>query len=160
MGIEMVIDKKFLRDHAEKRKELCDELERYELNNGKSYYGKSPSDINGMPNGSSEYQSKTESSAIRRCDTESYIGNLEQEIKEETRRIDELIKILPTAKEKYVIRLKYYQCLEWDDITDWMYGNVSGYCRNTEQYKQKAMKIHGIALSKMVAYQAEHGDKV
>ena len=130
----MIIDKKFLKEHAEHRKELRDELQRYELTNGVSYYGNSPSNIDGMPHSHSTGNT-TMDKVICKHDTETYIDKLESLINTEEQQIEEILKKMIKAKEKFVIRLKYYHCMEWDDVADQMLKEV---CKVAPELFQKA----------------------
>lgn len=150
----MIIDKEFLREHAEHRKELRDELQRYELTYGVSYYGKSPSNIDGMPHVHSGGNA-TLDSVIRDYDAETYIDKLETLVNKEQRQIEEVLKKIVKANQKYVIRLKYYHCMDWDDIADQMYADIRGYCNNLEKYKKKAIRVHGLALQNILKVQLE-----
>lgn len=150
----MIIDKEFLREHAEHRKELRDELQRYELTNGVSYYGKSPSNIDGMPHVHGGGNA-TMDSVIRNCDSETYIDKLESLVNKEERQIEEVLAKLTKANQKYVIRLKYYHCLDWEDIADQMYGDVRGYCNHLDRYKTKCVRVHGLALQNILKAQKE-----
>ena len=151
----MIIDKEFLREHAEHRKELRDELQRYELTHGISYYGKSPSNIDGMPHVHSGGNA-TMDSVIRNCDAETSIDKLESLVNGETRQIEEVLKKLTKANQKYVIRLRYYHYMDdWDDVAEQMYGDKRGYWEHQEKYKTKALRIHGMALKNILKVQEE-----
>lgn len=148
-----MIDKEYLRTHAEHRKELQDELQRYELDHGHSYYGKSPSNIDGMPHAVGGFLNGTYDQVNRTIDTETYIDKLETLVNEEQREIEKVLKLLNKADQKSVIRYKYYNCLEWEDVAFYLYCNNRNYCENTDYYKNKAQKIHGAALANMIKAQ-------
>ena len=143
-----MVDKDFLRRHAENRNELEDELRRYELMNSESFY-RSPSNIDGMPHGSGGITDSTAINAIREIDLTQQLKNLKELIKAEEIRIEAILALLPKANQKTVIRIKYYLRYDWDDIAIFMYGDRSDYYRNPEKYKTKAQKIHGAALANM-----------
>lgn len=149
-----MIDKEYLRRHAEKRKELQDELQRYELDQGCSYYGKSPSDIDGMPHAHGGISDRTFNNAVNAGDT-TLIRELRADIAEEEIEIEKAVRLLNRACQKSVIRYKYYNCLEWDDVAFYMYGNRRDYVDKAEYYKQKAQKVHGAALANMIRMQRE-----
>ncbi len=149
-----MIDKEYLRRHAEKRKELQDELQRYELDQGCSYYGKSPSDIDGMPHAHGGISDRTFNNAVNAGDT-TLIRELRADIAEEEAEIEKAVRLLNRACQKSVIRYKYYNCLEWDDVAFYMYGNRRDYVDKAEYYKQKAQKVHGAALANMIRMQRE-----
>lgn len=148
-----MVNKEFLRNHQEHRRELQDELQRYELDHGFSYYGKSPSNIDGMPHASGN-PSSVYDQIDRSLDIETYIDKLEAIINQEKKEIEEVLAQLKKASEKSVIRFKYYNCLEWDDVAFYMFSDRRDYCNRTEFYKNKAQKIHGAALANMMRIQS------
>lgn len=147
-----MIDKEYLKNHAEHRKELQDELQRYEVEHGYSYYGKSPSNIDGMPHGNGNKRSVYDN-VENVIDNGAYIEKLEKIIDDERLKIEELLRLLEKANQKSVIRYRYYNCLEWDEIAFYMYGNKRDYCDKYEHYKQKAQKVHGTAIANMISLQ-------
>lgn len=149
-----MVDKEFLRVHAEHRSELEDELRRYELMNGMSFY-RSPANNDGMPHASGEISDPTANNVIKQTDWSWLIAKLEKLIKEEEAEIEAVLALLPKAKQKTVIRIKYYQRYDWDDVALFMYGDKVDYVRNAEKYKVKAQKIHGAALANIKRVQLE-----
>lgn len=149
-----MIDKEYLRNHEENRKELQDELTRYELDHGYSYYGRSPSDIDGMPHGSAN-TGGIYNQLDSKIDTETNIDRLGKLVRLEEIEIEKVLNLLTKANQKSVIRYKYYNCLEWDDVAFYMYSNKRDYCERTDYYKNKAQKIHGTALANMIRVQRE-----
>lgn len=148
-----MIDKEYLRGHEEHRKELQDELQRYELENGCSYYGRSPSNIDGMPHATFANSSGVYDQVNRKLDSETYIDKLETLVNQERIEIEKVLNLLTKANQKSVIRYKYYNCLDWDDVAFYMYSNRRDYCEKTDYYKNKAQKIHGTALANMIKAQ-------
>lgn len=153
-----MIDKEFLRIHAERRNELEDELRRYDQMNGASYY-RSPASNDGMPHSSGGISDPTADPVIKKFDSSTFIGKLHQIITEEETAIEAVLAKLPKANQKTVIRIKYYQRYEWDDVALFMYGDKMDYARNTEKYKKKALNIHGTALANMKRVQEAEGGK-
>lgn len=149
-----MVDKEFLIAHAEHRCELEDELRRYELMNGESFY-RSPAGNDGMPHASGGINDSTANSIIRKLDSSNLIGQLQRMIQQEEEMIEAVIALLPKAKQKTVIRIKYYQRYDWDDVALFMYGDMMDYARNTEKYKKKALNIHGTALANMKRVQEQ-----
>lgn len=149
-----MVDKDFLKIHAEHRSELEDELRRYEMMNGNTFY-RSPSDIDGMPHALGGSSDKMADAVIRKTDSSTFIGALKEQIKKEEAEIEAVLALLPKAKQKTVIRVKYYNLYDWDDVAMFMFGDKSDYSRNTEKYKEKAQRIHGTALANMKKVQEE-----
>ena len=143
-----MIDKIYLRMHAEHRSELEAELRRYELINGMSPY-RSPSNTDGMPHASGGINDTTANAVINKLDSSSLIGHLRKIINDEERKIESVLALLPKADQKTVIRIKYYQLYEWDDVALFLYGDKRDYAGNSEKYKIKAQKLHGAALANM-----------
>lgn len=153
-----MINKEYLRNHAEHRQELQDELQRYELNHGCSYYGKSPSNIDGMPHGQGGVGNNTFGKVEQDVDTEKNIKELEYLVNEEQKAIEAVLTLFSRANQKAVIRYKYYQCLDWEDVAFYMYGNKTDYLDKQNYYKQKAQKVHGAALENMLRLQRTNTD--
>ena len=149
-----MVDKEFLRIHAEHRSELEDELRRYELMNGVSFY-RSPADNDGMPHASGGISDTTANAIIKQLDSSNLINYLEKTIRQEEAEIEAVLALIPKARQKTVIRIKYYQRYDWDDVALFMYGDKMDYVRNAEKYKTKAQKIHGAALANMKRVQEE-----
>lgn len=149
-----MVDKEFLRIHAEHRSELEDELRRYEMMNGESFY-RSPANNDGMPHASGGISDPTASNVINKYDCNTFLHKLDKLVKEEEAEIEAVLALLPKAKQKTVIRIKYYHRYDWDDVAIFMYGDMADYSRNPEKYKVKAQKIHGAALANMRRVQTE-----
>lgn len=149
-----MVDRDFLLAHAEHRNEYEDELRRYELINGVSFY-RSPSNNDGMPHAAGGISDPTASNLINKLDSGWLIEKLEKLIKEEEQQIEAILNQIPKATYKTVIRIRYYQRYEWDDVALFMYGDRRDYARDTEKYKTKAQKIHGAALAYMKRVQLE-----
>ncbi len=149
-----MVDKEFLKLHAEHRSELEDELRRYELEDSGSFY-RSPADIDGMPHASGGISDPTANPVIKKLDSNSFINHLDQIVREEQAQIEAVLALLTKANQKTVIRIKYYHRYEWDDVALFMYGEKMDYARNSEKYKTKAQKVHGAALANMKRVQKE-----
>lgn len=150
----MIIDKEFLKKHSEHRKELRDEQQRYEMINGINYYGKSPSNIDGMPHCPSTGNA-IENSIVKKNDAETYIDKMQALVNTEECQIEEVLSKLTKANQKYIIRLRYFQCFDWDEITYIVYGDKKGYFGSQDKYKAKCMKVHGLALQNMIRIQRD-----
>ena len=153
-----MIDKEFLRIHAERRNELEDELRRYDQMNGASYY-RSPASNDGMPHSSGGISDPTADAVIKPLDLSKQLDKLRKLIWVEEEAIETVLAKLPKANQKTVIRIKYFQRYDWDDVALFMYGDKMDYARNTEKYKKKALNIHGTALANMKRVQEAEGGK-
>ena len=77
--------------------------------------------------------------------------NLRKEAQEEAEReaIERIIENLKTANERAVIRLRYFDRLEWSDVTFLLFGDRADYIDKMDIYQDRTYKIHGRALWKM-----------
>lgn len=155
----MMIDKDYLRMHTEHRLELEDELRRLELMGDPITY-KSPSNIDGMPHAIGGAYDKMADAIIKRTDSDTRISYLNAKVKEEEQAIEQVLSHLPMARQKTVIRIRYYQNYDWDDVALFMFGDQSDYASNSEKYKSKAQKIHGTALANMKRIQEKNGGNI
>lgn len=143
-----MVDKIYLRMHAEHRSELEAEIRRHELIYGTSPY-RSPSNTDEMPHASGGINDTTANAVIKKLDPSSYIGRLDKIVQDEEREIEAVLALLPKADQKTVIRIKYYHRYDWDDVAMFIYGDKVDYVGNSEKYKVKAQKLHGAALANM-----------
>ncbi len=88
----------------------------------------------------------------------SYIVDLENEIKQlierrdqEERFIESLVKKLNKPDERFVIRLRYLDGEEWEDVIMLLYGDKPDYNINLDNYKQRAYRLHRSAIEKLSA---------
>lgn len=88
----------------------------------------------------------------------SYIVDLENEIKQmierrdqEERFIESLVKKLDKPDERFVIRLRYLDGEEWNDVIMLLFGNKPDYDINYDNYKQRVYRLHRSAIDKLSA---------
>lgn len=151
-----MIDKDYLRMHAEHRVELEDEIRRLELMGVDPVAYKSPSNIDGMPHAVGGASDKMADAIIKLTDSNTRIHYLDVQVKEEEQAIEKVLCHLPAARQKTVIRIKYYHGYDWDDVALFMFGDKSDYVTNSDKYKYKAQKIHGTALANMKKVQEKN----
>lgn len=149
-----MIDKTYLQNHAEHRAEYEDEMRRYELISESGYYT-SPAQLSGITYGTGKISSRTENEVMHKVDSLDYIEKLKQLIEKEEAAIEAVVEKLPKAKLKTVIRIKYYQRCNWEDISFFMYGDEPDYMAHPDHYKTKAQRMHGTALNHMKRIQEE-----
>ena len=102
-----------------------------------------------------EHRTEYEDEPSHQVEGLSYIEKLKQRIEAEEIAIEAIVEQLPKAKLKTVIRIKYYERWHWDDIAFFIYGDEPDYCEDPERYKNKAQRMHTIALSHMKRIQEE-----
>lgn len=84
------------------------------------------------------------------------IIELEDEIKasvalerEKGAAVEALVNELWIAKHRAIIRLKYFDLLEWPDILFALYGDVADYTKNRSNYQRKAFRCHAEAIKNL-----------
>ena len=151
-----MIDKIYLKKHMNHRQELKNEQERYEIVESRS----SPrcKQIDGMPHSAGVSR---DAGYIRvtfdKIEIEQKINELNEVIKEEYEIINPIIEKLEEPDEKSIMKMRYFNCMEWSDIREIKYSKRRDYFENMDKYKDKVFKIHGSALKHMKEIQEAAG---
>lgn len=105
--------------------------------------------LSGMPKPKGSVSDPVGGAVSKKLDLEEKIK--EKEVQEEIEReaIERIIEHLKTANERAVIRLKYFDRLEWSDVTFLLFGDRADYIEKVDIYQDRTYKIHGRALWKM-----------
>ena len=142
-----MVDKIFLKEHMYKREELQDEIKRYELIMNSNL----PQGIkmDGMPHGSQGTADSIFYNTMEKLETEKKIKDLRVRIEEEYGIINAVIEQLVYPAEKKIMKMRYFNCMDWSDIREAEYAKMRDYHENMEKYKDKIFKIHGSALRHM-----------
>lgn len=142
-----MVDKIFLKEHMHKREELQDEIKRYELiiNSNLPQAIK----MDGMPHGSQGNGDSIFYNTMEKLETEKKIKELREKIEEEYGIINPVIEKLAYPAEKKIMKMRYFNCMDWSDIRGSEYAHRCDYHENVEKYKDKIFKIHGSALKHM-----------
>ncbi len=82
---------------------------------------------------------------IRLEQLQDHINKLRQRIKEEEQMIDSLLLRLKDPNERLVIRMRYFDCLEWPTIAETIQKVTSG-VGVFESYQTRAFRLHHRAL--------------
>ena len=110
-----MIDKAFLKQHYEMVREYQQEVQRLEQYDD-SVIMPSPSNMDGMPHVIGNHSDNTSLWVVRKTLMEENIAELRKILSEDEVRIESIVKKLSKANEKTVIRLRYINCLSWDEI--------------------------------------------
>ena len=143
-----MIDKEYLNRHLQKRKELLNELQQYEVMTGQSQLRAIVMD--GMPHGSSAAGDSAFYSVLEKVQTEEKIRNLRQRIAQEYQDINNLFEQLV-----YPMKMHYFQCLGWSEITAMEFKGRHDYYTCMDKYKSKVYRIHNSALRHLKEIQEE-----
>ena len=110
----------------------------------------SPS-LSDMPRSSSGPFDRTSYWVAQKVDLESEVVSLQNELIEEWKDIELIIKKLKNSEEKAVIRMRYHDGMEWNDVTDTMFGDKDDYLDKVDTYQRRVFRLHGQALVNMSA---------
>lgn len=148
-----MIDKEYLNRHLQKRKELLNELQQYEVMSGQSQLRAIVMD--GMPHGSSTEVDSAFYSVLEKVQTEEKIRNLQKQIAQEYQDINNLFEQLVYPMEKKIMKMHYFQCLGWSEITAMEFKGRHDYYTCMDKYKSKVYRIHNSALRHLKEIQEE-----
>ena len=110
----------------------------------------SPS-LSDMPRSSSGPFDRTSYLVAQKVDLESEVVSLQNELIEEWKDIELIIKKLKNSEEKAVIRMRYHDGMDWNDVADTMFGDKDDYLDKVDTYQRRVFRLHGQALVNMSA---------
>ena len=105
--------------------------------------------LSGMPKAPSGPYDKIADSVARIVDLENEIKDLVRKRDEERRAIEMLALTLKNPSERAVIRSRYLDLEEWDDVQFVLFGSNEDYDSNFDDYKQKMYRWHRTAIRNM-----------
>lgn len=147
--------KERLQAYAEMRRDHEIQLERLERLRASMEY-KSPS-FDAIPGGSGG-NDKMINSVAEIIELEKEIGDDLQIMEAERKALDHVIRKIPKADERAVIRMKYFDGMGWTDITRAIFHREPDYKHAARTYQQRTYKLHGSALVSLAKiYTAENG---
>ena len=136
--------KERLQAYAEMRRDHEMQLERLERLTAAVEY-KSPG-FEPMPRGSGGSGDKLANYVAEVIELEKEIGEDLQIMEKERKELDHIIRKISKADERAVLRMKYFDGMDWTSITSALFHNESDYKQATRQYQQRTYKLHGSAL--------------
>ena len=138
-----MIDKIYLKRHLQRREDLKNEIDRYDMLIKDSQLR--GINMDGMPHGSATGDSAFYST-LEKVETERKIKELREIIDREHVGIESVLEKLQYPAERKIIKMRYFQCLDWQEIHKLEFGSRWDYYENLDKYKNKVFKIHGSAL--------------
>lgn len=84
--------------------------------------------------------------------------NLEKE-HQEILELETAVQKLESPHEKMVIRMKYFDRIEWPEICKAIFGKHKDYEEKQESYMRRTFRLHGTALVKLSEMQEDHIDE-
>lgn len=104
------------------------------------------SDMTGMPRGSGTPTDRTGMMVARKLELEEQIKESIAEERWENAAIERMIRKLDNPDERAVLRLRYFDRAEWEDVTFALYGDRDDYIDRAATYERRTFRLHGRAL--------------
>lgn len=137
--------KERLNKYTKMLREIENQQERLELM--ESNMGSLPGpDVSGMPRPKGGVSDRVSMQAIRKADLEKKIEEDKANERKENAALEDMVVQLSDPDERAVIRLKYFDGVEWSDIAFVLFGGLVDFNDRFEAYQNKTYKIHGRAL--------------
>lgn len=129
-------------------KEIDNEIERLERMEDKLYSLGSPA-LSNMPKSKSSVYDKIADRVAMKVDLEATIKELISYRDSERIAIEVMVRRLRNADERAVIRMRYLDLEEWDDILYMMFGDKKDYNEKYDNYKQRMFRLHSAAIEEL-----------
>lgn len=140
--------RKRLADYRTLNEEIDNEIERLERMKERAS-SVSSSNLSGMPKAPSPVYDRMADMVTRIIDLENEIKDLVRERDEERKAIEALVKRLDKAGERAVIRSRYLDLEEWEDVQFVLFGSKTDFDDKYDDYKQRMFRWHRSAIYKM-----------
>lgn len=142
--------KERLRDYRSMNKEIENQIERLERMEMRITGIGSPT-LSDMPKNPSTVYDRMADSVARKVDFENEIKELIAERDSERRSLESLIRQLKKPDERAVIRMRYLDIEDWEDILMMIFGGQRDFNDKYDNYKQRMFRLHSAAISNMAA---------
>ncbi len=139
-----------LRDYRSMNKEIENQIERLERMEMKISSIGSPT-ISDMPKSQGTAYDRMADNVARKIDFENEIKELISERDSERRSLESLIRQLKKPDERAVIRMRYLDTEEWEDILMMIFGGQRDFNGKYDNYKQRMFRLHSAAINKLAA---------
>lgn len=137
--------RKRLIDYRLLNEEISNENERYERIEDK-IYSLGGSGISDMPKNKGSVYDRISDAVSKKVDLEKRIKKLIAQRDAEEVALENLIRLLEKPNERAVIRMRYLDNEEWEDVQMLLFGKCKDFIDNYENYKQKMFRLHTAAL--------------
>lgn len=131
-------------------REIDLQIERLEQMEAKAGSPSTPN-LSGMPKGSSFQHDRIADTVARIADLRSEIDSLIAERDAEQKALEALIRRLPNADRRLVLRLRYLDSEDWEDVLFIAYGGKPDFNEKYGNYKQRVFRHHKQALTELEA---------
>ena len=144
--VEAIKDR--LNDYRSEDREIENQTERLErLLNKMHEVG--AQDLTGMPRSPSPDHDRMSDLISKKDELESEVAELRAEHKKERKRIEKIVRKLKRPDERAVIRFRFIDGHEWDEVTDMLFGGRSDFLDREETYQRRTFTLHHDAIYHM-----------
>lgn len=107
------------------------------------------SNFTGMPKAPSPVYDRMADAVARIIDLETEIKELVKQRDDERKSIEALVKLLDKAGERAIIRSRYLDLEDWEDVLFVLFGGKSDFDDKYDEYKQRMFRWHRSAITNL-----------
>jgi len=138
--------KAWLNSYRQEEREIENQIERIETMQMRLESVSSPV-LRDLPKTPSPEQDKLASLIAKKIDLEREVKDLIDQHAARRRQIDRVLSSLEQADARAVIRMRYLDCAEWDDVAFMLFGGRVDFLERRSSYIRRTHRIHSGALS-------------
>ena len=135
-----------LLNYIDLNREIDNQIERLERMHDRAQSPSGPN-LSGMQKSSNAVSDRMADAVTKMLTLEEEIGDLIEKRDNEQKGIEALVKKLKKADEKAVIRMRYLDIEDWDDVQFMLFGSREDYNEKYENYKQRMFRLHSSAIT-------------
>lgn len=109
------------------------------------------SSFTGMPKAPSSAYDRMADTVARIVDLETEIKDLVRRRDNERKSIEDLVKLLDKAGERAIIRSRYLDLEDWEDVQFVLFGSKNDFDDKYDDYKQRMFRWHRAAITNLAA---------
>lgn len=144
-----------LEAYRQKNIDIDNQIERLERMEARMYGLGSPT-MSDMPKASSRTTDRMADMIASRDCLKEEIKILVSEQSAERAYFEKIMKTFRNSDEKAVIRMRYFDGVQWEEVIDMMFGGKKDYLGKEDTYKRRIFKIRKRALYHMAEYMIAH----
>lgn len=140
--------REMLDDYVIAEEDIDREIERLEYLTSKMT-GISAQVMNGMPRSSSMSTDRMADMLGRKEELEASIREAVERQAQKRKKIESIVRRLKNTEERQVIRMRYLDRTDWDEVLEIMFGSKPDFEDRFETYRRRMYRVHGTALVNM-----------
>lgn len=148
--------REMLDDYVIAEEDIDREIERLEYLTSKMT-GISAQVMNGMPRSSSMSTDRMADMLGRKEELEASIREAVERQAQKRKKIESIVRQLKNTEERQVIRMRYLDRTEWDEVLEIMFGSKPDFEDRFETYRRRMYRVHGTALVNMEKFMKASG---